>query len=238
MPHQCTKCGKVYPDASKELLNGCECKSKFFYYIRQERIDEIKKERDNEVKNLIKELERSDKTQIEKDIREITGMDKKENLEKPVILDLESVKVIKPGKFEIDVINLFNKRRPLIYKLEEGKYIIDLAASFKVDKLEVDKKIRDPDLFMDDSMEKEEKEEEEEEEEEETESASNNSSEKPIIDIDKKEKEEIDETEKLDGDGEEEEGIEEVIEENESDEEEEEETEEEEKEEEIKWKIL
>ena len=146
MPHQCTKCGKIYPDASEELLKGCECGSKFFYYIKQERIEEIKEERSSEMTEVMKELDRADKEQIEKDIREITGMDKEP--EKPVILDLESVKVIKPGKFEIDVINLFNKRRPLIYKLEEGKYIIDLAASMKVDKAEVAKKIRDPDLFL------------------------------------------------------------------------------------------
>ena len=63
---------------------------------------------------------------------------------KPVILDLESVRVIKPGKFEIDIVSLFNKRRPLIYKLEEGKYIIDLSTSLKTNKDEIDKKIRDP----------------------------------------------------------------------------------------------
>ena len=31
--------------------------------------------------------------------------------------------------FEIDVVNLFNKKRPLIYKIEEGKYLIDLATT-------------------------------------------------------------------------------------------------------------
>ena len=47
----------------------------------------------------------------------------------PVILDIESIRVTGSGKFEIDVVNLFNKKRPLIYKLEEGKYIIDLATT-------------------------------------------------------------------------------------------------------------
>lgn len=75
----------------------------------------------------MEELEKADKKQIEKDIREITGMDKKP--EEPVILDLESVRVLKPGKFEIDIVNLFSKHRPLIYKLEEGKYVIDLAST-------------------------------------------------------------------------------------------------------------
>jgi len=57
----------------------------------------------------------------------------------PVILDLESIRVLKPGKFEIDVVNLFSRKRPLIYKLEEGKYIIDLASTLKVSAEELKK---------------------------------------------------------------------------------------------------
>ena len=135
MPHQCTKCGNVFPDAAEEILIGCSCGSKFFYYIREQ----IPKE---EVEERIVELNKADKIQIEKDIREITGLEDKP--EKPVILDLESVKVLEPGKFEIDIVNLFSKRRPLIYKLEEGKYIIDLAASFKTSQDKIDRKIKDP----------------------------------------------------------------------------------------------
>jgi len=76
------------------------------------------------------EFQQADKQQIESDIREIMG-DIKED--QPVILDLESIKVMGPGKFEIDIVNLFNRKLPLIYKLEEGKYIIDLASSFKAE---------------------------------------------------------------------------------------------------------
>jgi len=64
------------------------------------------------------------------------GIEEKEAV--PVILDLESIKVLKPGKYEIDVVNLFSKKRPLIYKLEEGKYIIDLASSIKVNSDKLD----------------------------------------------------------------------------------------------------
>ena len=123
MPHQCTKCGKVYPDASNELLIGCICGSRFFYYIRQEKFEQLKNEKDQ----ILEELNKADKEQIEKDIRELTGLDKKPD--EPVILDLESVRVIRPGKFEIDIVNLFSKNRPLIYKLEEGKYVIDLTST-------------------------------------------------------------------------------------------------------------
>jgi uncharacterized protein len=145
MPHQCTKCGKIHPDADEAILTGCSCGSRFFYYIRQEKADEIEKGVHNEVKEAIVELEKADKTQIEKDIREITGLEDKPD--EPVILDLESVKVIKPGKFEIDVVNLFNKKRPLIYKLEEGKYIIDLSSTLKANTDEINRKIVDPDAI-------------------------------------------------------------------------------------------
>jgi len=47
------------------------------------------------------------------------------------------VRVTGSGKFEIDVVNLFNKERPLIYKLEEGKYIIDLASTLQQNMKEI-----------------------------------------------------------------------------------------------------
>ena len=120
MPHQCVKCSRIIPAGSEELLNGCEnCKGKFFFYIRQEQFDRIKK-------NSLIEIPEEEKEAIELDIREMVGIT---NEEEPVILDLESVRAIGDGKFEIDVVNLFNKKRPLIYKIEEGKYLIDLATT-------------------------------------------------------------------------------------------------------------
>lgn len=183
MPHQCTKCGKVYPDAAGELLSGCGCGSRFFYYIRQEKFDSLQ----GEVQKVMEELEKADKDQIEKDIRELTGLDKRPD--EPVILDLETVKVLKPGKFEIDIVSLFSKNRPLIYKLGEGKYIIDIASSLGTK--EAKDKIRDQAGFLDEVEEeleveenKESKEEEEESEEDVNEgdvSEENESEEKLII---------------------------------------------------------
>jgi len=134
MPHQCVHCGKVYPDAAKELLIGCTCSSHFFYFIKKEYYDKLKKEVDdmltNEITGKISEIDKMDKVRIEQDVREIIGISEKEDI--PIILDLESIRILGPGKFEIDVVNLFNKKRPLIYKLEEGKYIIDLASTLKL----------------------------------------------------------------------------------------------------------
>lgn len=54
----------------------------------------------------------------------------KEELDNPVILDMESIRVLQPGKYELDLVHLF-KKDPLIIKLDEGKYMIDLPQAFK-----------------------------------------------------------------------------------------------------------
>ena len=119
MPHQCVRCNEMYDDGAKELLEGCsKCSGRFFFYIKKKDLKEMKK--------ITVKLTDKEKIQIEKDVFDIIGVEAET---KPVILDLESVRVIKPGKFEIDIVNLFSKNRPLIYKLGEGKYIIDIESS-------------------------------------------------------------------------------------------------------------
>jgi predicted nucleic acid-binding Zn-ribbon protein len=133
MPHQCVKCSRIIPLGSKELLEGCDiCGGKFFFYVKQEQLEQIR--------NKIVDIPESEKSTIENDIREIVGITDEET---PVILDLESVRVMGDGKFEIDLVNVFNKKRPLIYKLEEGKYIIDLASTLNRSVKEL-KEIRNP----------------------------------------------------------------------------------------------
>jgi len=80
------------------------------------------------IKNRIVEIPEEQKEQIEEDIREMVGI---EDEQTPVILDVESIRVIGEGKFELDIAKIFRKNLPLVYKLEEGKYIIDLASTLK-----------------------------------------------------------------------------------------------------------
>ena len=133
MPHQCVKCSRIIPMGNKELLEGCSnCGGHFFFYIKEEQLQKIKE------KPI--EIPEEEKETVEKDIREMAGIVEQDT---PVILDLESVRVTGEGKFEIDIVNLFNNKRPLIYKLEEGKYIIDLASTLDKSLKEVEG-IKDP----------------------------------------------------------------------------------------------
>ncbi|MBU1204798.1 MAG: Zn-ribbon domain-containing protein [Nanoarchaeota archaeon] len=120
MPHQCVRCGKLYDDGAEEILKGCPCGGRLFFYISKKKLEETK--------NIVTDLTTKEKDEIEKDVFDLIGIER--GVEKPVVLDLESIRILKPGKYELDIVNLF-KKRPLIYKLEEGKYLIDLPESFK-----------------------------------------------------------------------------------------------------------
>lgn len=121
MPHQCIRCNLLYPDGASEILRGCSCGARLFFYIKKQEVDEGKE--------LVSQLTDEDKKQIEDDVTEILHI-KQEDPDKPVVLDLEAIRVLKPGKYELDLVHLFRKD-PLIIKLDEGKYIIDLAQAFK-----------------------------------------------------------------------------------------------------------
>ena len=122
MPHQCVKCSIFYDDGADELLKGCSCGAKLFFYIRKEKYALIKDQL-SEIK-----LNDEQKDQIEKDARDIVG-DKIEP-ELPVILDLESIRVDGPGQYQLDLVHLFNKA-PMVIRMGEGKYVIDIAQTFK-----------------------------------------------------------------------------------------------------------
>jgi len=117
MPSKCTKCGKIHPDNAPYLIKGCdECGSKFFFYFRKDLLPSAEKE--------MGKLSQKQMNEIEKDIREIMphDIDKKDT----VVLDLESIRVIKPGKYKIDVTSLFSQK-PLVIRVSPGKYKLDLT---------------------------------------------------------------------------------------------------------------
>ncbi len=120
MPHQCVRCNTFYEENADAIIKGCACGGKLFFYIKKEKLEKMK--------SMALNLSQTEKEQIEEDVREIVGDE--EQLDEPVVLDLETIRVEKPGKYELDIVQLF-KNEPLIYKIDEGKYFIDLIRSFK-----------------------------------------------------------------------------------------------------------
>ncbi len=120
MPHQCVRCNKFYDDGSEEIIRGCSCGARLFFYIKKEKLEALKSE-------VVADLTEEEKERVEKDIYSMIGVEKPET---PVVLDLESIRVLKPGKYELDLVHLF-KGDPLVFKLADGKYVIDVAETFQ-----------------------------------------------------------------------------------------------------------
>jgi uncharacterized protein len=122
MPHQCVRCGAMYEDGNQAVLKGCsDCGAKLFFYIKKSKLKESQE--------FTQKLTEKDKKEMEKDVLDLVGT-KKDKSDSPVVLDFESIRVLKPGKYELDLIHLF-KNEPLVYKLSEGKYVIDLPEVMK-----------------------------------------------------------------------------------------------------------
>lgn len=117
MPNKCTMCGKVHPDDAKYLLEGCDqCGNKFFFYVREEHLKQMEED--------TKDLTKKEIREIEEDVREIVPEEARRD--ETVVLDLEAIRIIKPGKYMIDVTTLFNQR-PVIIRVGSGRYEIDLS---------------------------------------------------------------------------------------------------------------
>ena len=119
MAHQCVRCNRFYEDGAKELLKGCECGGKFFFFVKNKDLEQAK--------DIASSIPDEEKTQMEKDVFEMIGITDKS---KPVILDIESIRINKPGQYEISLVDLFSGK-PLVFRIGEGKYIIDLANTFR-----------------------------------------------------------------------------------------------------------
>ena len=124
MPHQCVRCNAFYEDGSSEILKGCKCGSRLFFFIKKEKLEEAQKKREE-----FESLSSQDKKKIEEDVYDIIGSDMEKD-DSPVVLDFEAIRISKPGKFELDLVKLFDKKNPLVYRVGEGKYMIDIVETF------------------------------------------------------------------------------------------------------------
>lgn len=101
MAHKCTKCGKLYATGDMRLLQGCECGNNKFLYVP----DEPRKYKPE---------------QIEEEIRkELTEM------------GIETVRILSPGRYEINIEKLLQGEGIVIALQEDGRYVIHLPSFLK-----------------------------------------------------------------------------------------------------------
>ena len=151
MPHQCLKCGAVFPDGSPQILRGCpDCGGAKFFYTNSSMSDdersELQEKANKDIKNLIREMMVNDtipikvkKESIKKDEWVYLGsIDEKgkddvktqKEVEKKIMKSIEELKFPKEGKL---------KRLKFASK---GKKVKTPKAEVKTQKSEVKVKVK------------------------------------------------------------------------------------------------
>ena len=113
MYHKCVKCERIYEQASEEILNGCVCGSKLFYFVKSYTANKKKNTKDT----------------VSEDIDYFYELEDDENRE-IIIFDIEAINIKSSGKYELNLDGLMNNNG-LIYKYGDGKYSIDLDNNLK-----------------------------------------------------------------------------------------------------------
>lgn len=106
MPHQCVRCRSIYDTDSLAVKNGCECGSKVFIFVKN--AEEAKDVPDTEW--------------IEK---ELIGTVK----ELPITLEVENVRILQKGIFELDITSLV--KNPLVIKDDRNVFYIRIPTPKK-----------------------------------------------------------------------------------------------------------
>lgn len=133
MPHRCLRCGAVYADTDETILRGCNCGSIFFLLVSsgqevkqvQEMEKELQEKNTSLERELIKQIE--EKKAGEKEVEPTV---KKRFKKRKIRFGIETIRIPRPGVYEINIDALM-KKRPIII-LEKGKvYIIHLPSVFE-----------------------------------------------------------------------------------------------------------
>jgi predicted nucleic acid-binding Zn-ribbon protein len=151
MPHQCLKCGKIFPEGTSQILQGCpQCEGTRFFYTqkpltkkkREQKRQETEKDTQALVEQVLKEgLPPEDSTDkspwIELKTRKVSDIidelshHKNEITHKKVQGNerIESISVKDVGDYEINIQKLLQEESVIIQK--NGSYLIHLPSVFE-----------------------------------------------------------------------------------------------------------
>lgn len=131
MPHKCTRCNQTFKEGASEILSGCpNCGWNKFLYLTDipEEVSGQEAPTQNEAESTTPE-----DTGV-MDINEL--INKVEIEEKPkthTVLDssrVESIKILGPGSYELNIESLLDRPEIVMALKEEGTYIVHLPSIF------------------------------------------------------------------------------------------------------------
>jgi predicted nucleic acid-binding Zn-ribbon protein len=145
MPHRCTRCGTIFEDGAPVILSGCpNCGWNKFLYVKRELEGSETQARSTLEEQL--DLE-SSLDEVVRNIDEALAAEKEnekqDSTEKergPEEERVESVRILGPGSYEVNLDSLLERKELVMAIREEGSYALHLPSVFKQQKEKQKKK--------------------------------------------------------------------------------------------------
>ena len=136
MPHKCTRCENIFKDGAAIILNGCpKCGWNKFLYVRDEspangsiaktEISTNTAQISPEASNFIREVDEL------LGVKDETPELKNEPETKEIGNRIESIRILSPGQYELNLESLLERKEIVMALKEDGTYIVNLPSVFK-----------------------------------------------------------------------------------------------------------
>jgi hypothetical protein len=136
MPHRCTRCGTIFEDGDSVILSGCpKCGWNKFLYAKRESessetqkkpaMDKQKLDLESSLDGVVRSIDKALASEQE---------NKKQELETERIAEgerVESVRILGPGSYELNLDSLLERTELVMAIKEEGSYAVHLPSVFK-----------------------------------------------------------------------------------------------------------
>ncbi|HEY9204954.1 MAG TPA: Zn-ribbon domain-containing protein [Candidatus Methanoperedens sp.] len=135
MPHKCTKCESLFKDGAAIILNGCpKCGWNKFLYVRDERTAEKIETPPGSIppaaSKFIKEVDDilgNKPAPSKPELKETKVETKPDEIGSRV----ESVRILSPGSYELNLESLLEREEIVMALKEDGTYIVHLPSVFQ-----------------------------------------------------------------------------------------------------------
>lgn len=156
MPHQCTACGRTFPDGSKQMLAGCpKCGGNKFQFLpggaaesEHEPVEDdiVEAPAEPTIEDRAQATARSafvtedelpegppEKSPPAEDPVEAGDPPDLSELRKELNEQFESIKILQPGEYELNLMELYDRDEYIVALEEDGRYVIDVPSAWRED---------------------------------------------------------------------------------------------------------
>jgi len=139
MPHRCTRCGTIFEDGDSVILSGCpNCGWNKFLYVKRE--SESSENQGNPALEEQKLDLESSLDEVVRSIDEALASEQENRKQEPEVETkteeerVESVRILGPGSYELNLDSLLERKELVMAIREEGSYALHLPSVFNQQK--------------------------------------------------------------------------------------------------------